>query len=375
MPKSPSLVALAVLAASCAAPVGPEAPARDESALTERSPFDVCADLAPDAPERAQGMTVRAKGVLPTDDGSIGAVVSRLYRDRAACQAAKLRPVPKAYFYGNLGTWGWLGLDDRARSLRTSADVVARFGQLCEEARRESGLGAEMPCHADLIAVSPRGWVRPTEQVAKAILDAHPDATLSLDVRERDGASFATVAADVERLFDGSSWMSREVLARHPFGLSLDLEPQIGPNGGNAVASAVSAATVNAMCDAYRDRMIALGHPREKLTCFLYEYAKPTMVKDPQNLSPWIFPVLMSSPTITRTRAELVRRTPADVAARGLAIAEEWVDIMRRSYASSGVHGCMFFQAGYLTDGQRNPFTYADAAKAFGGKCDIHSFQ
>lgn len=302
-----------------------------------------------------------------------------LFTSEASCERVPERPMPKAYFYGNLGTWGWLGLDDRAGILRTEDDVVGRFDELCHMARDGANLGERMPCHADLITATPRGYVRATESVARKILE-RKGATVSIDIRTSSGVSWSGVMSRIVQLFEGkTSALSKAFLEEHAVGLSLDLEPQIGPTGAAGLYSGVQAATVNAFCDAYRQRMLALGHDSDKLTCFLYEYAKPTMVNDPENLAPYVFPVLMSVPTDERVMDELAREgAPRDSetrAQRGIEIQRRWIDLVKAKYPADRPMGCMFFVAPYLQIGERTSFDYPQGVRGFGNACDIYSFQ
>lgn len=322
---------------------------------------------------------VRTRGRVRDDDGVLGHVRTRLFSSMAECESIEEKPLPRAYFYGGLKTWGWLALGDQAKRLETQAEVTAHFDELCSMARDGARLGSEMKCHADLIGVSPRGWVRSTEALARDLIDNH-GATVSIDVRTSMGAKFTEVEAEIDRIFNGK-WgrLSSQFLDDYTFELSLDLEPQVGPDGGGSVASAVSAAEMNRMCAIYRNAMIAHGHDGAELRCFLYEYSKPTMIRDPEHLDPWIYPVVMSSPTQERIGNQLekegVNPTMDTLRERGLDVFEEWMNRVRTKYPKDRPMGCMFFSAPYLGIGERNPFTYAQGVQRVGELCDIYSFQ
>ena len=279
-----------------------------------------------------------------------------------------------AFFYGNAGTWGWLGLADDASLLKTPAQVSARFDELCDDARAVHPDGADLPCHADLIAVAPTADISKTQAVAEQLIADH-GASISLDLRTRGSVTFTQVRQKVASIFAGNtSIVSEQFLRDNLVGLSLDLEPQVVESGWRP-----SAAQVNAMCDAYRDTMISYGHDASDLWCFLYEFGHPTMVLDGENLDPWVFPILMSGATRPRVLADLnamgLPATPENLRDVGLDIKEAWIDEVDAEYSQSGIMGCMLFTAPYLTQSQRDMFDFADAIGAFDDKCDIWSFQ
>lgn len=126
-------------------------------------------------------------------------------------------------------------------------------------------------------------------------------------------------------------------------------------------------------------RLVGHGHEPEELTCFLYEFGRPTMVADGENVEPWIFPIHMSSVDRYRVTRELqaagVAVTEEAIVARALEIKEGWIDNTITSWSSAPGIGCMFAEAPYLFASQRDAFSFAQGIGAYGDKCAIWSFQ
>lgn len=382
--------ALAVMAAIGTGACGAQGPESDDAESTAAELSDVrlasryteCEVLPEperDAERRFRVYRYKAKGREALAGGLAGGAKEARFSSRWSCENVPFRALPKAYFYGNVGTWGWLGLDDQANLYRSEDQVVGRYRELCAQVRSESGLGQDMPCHADLIAYTPNGYIRKTEELATRLADAE-GATLSIDFRGRASTTWPELTREIERLFKGESVaLSREFLETHRVGLSLDLEPQIGPSEGVGIYGFAEASVVNTMCDTYRQIMIGYGHDPAGLECFLYEYAKPTMVLDPEHLAPYVHAVLMSGVSVRWAQSETAKKglrgSTENWSKVGLEGQREWIDRTRRAYGEDKPFGCMFYSAPYLRDTQRNPFTFADASAHFADVCDIYSFQ
>jgi hypothetical protein len=291
-----------------------------------------------------------------------------------ACEALPFRPMPKAILYGNIGTWGSLGVDSEGRLFQSIDEVSDRFGALCSRFQEESGFGQALRCHADLIGVAPTGRISRTEQVAQRLVDDH-GALLSIDMRPSASKSYGDIVAEIHDVFSGeTSIISDEFLDAHPVGLSLDLEQHVVLKGWRPTAY-----WINLMCNTHRDLMVARGHSEDELDCFLYEFAKPTMVWNPDKLEPWIYAALMSRADYDRTVDELERDgvpiTEDTIRERALQIKDEWIDLYRAAYEGADRIGCMFVEADYLTPGERDMFSFEDGLNYFGHKCDVYSFQ
>jgi len=333
----------------------------------------LCVELSADDPDDAEaliaGYSYKAEGRRLGANGQCGEVVTSHFLSQDSCLAIAYKKLPIALFYGNLGTWGWLGLDDQARLYGTVDEVVAKFETLCQQTRTETGLGEHLKCHADLIGYAVVGYIRATQEVAHRLIEEQ-DATITIDIRTRPEKPWSFVQQIVSQIFSGNTTVvSKEFLQTHPIGLSLDLEPQLDPGEGSYYS--VPAWVANWLCNTHRDLMISYGHDPNDLICFLYEYANPTMVGDGENLEPYILPVLM---TIV-DKYRVMPGTHEELVQKALALKELWIDETNRAYPLTDITGCMFFTAPYLTLGQRDYFTFEQAWDAFGDKCDIHAFQ
>lgn len=302
-----------------------------------------------------------------------GVVVDTVYPTQAECEAVPFRALPKLLFYGNLGAWGSLGLDDNGTMWKSVAEVSARFGSLCAQKRAVSAIGNHLTCQADLIAIAPNNAVSSTQAVAERLLADH-GARVSLDVRTKGQVTYAALQKQVDDLFAGkTSAVSSAFLTAHPVGLSLDFEPQV-VDGHMTPTAAIT----NAICGVYKARMLGYGHKAEDLECFTYEYGYP-MVSDASKLEPWIYPVLMSMSDRNHAIAELKSAglpvTEPNIVARALLRKEYWIDHLAAAYSATPVTGCMFADAAYLTVGQADAFTFAQGVAAYGHKCDVYSFQ
>ncbi|MCC6750214.1 MAG: hypothetical protein IT371_21280 [Deltaproteobacteria bacterium] len=363
---------LAVLTLAACHTLEPDPGARQKTSCTKSS-----------APSR--GPLSVQKSPVAADGGVDGAVVvgdggpdaGDAAEELCAPEPAPPPPYPatKVVFYGNLGTWGSLGVDDHAKTYRTAEEVAARYEELCTRTRTQTGLGEKLACQADLIAVSPRGRVARTESVAQLLVDRYK-APLSLDIRSDGHVSPAAIKAEVEQIFRGKTRIiSKAFLEKHPVGLSLDFEPQICDGGYGAI----SARAINGICGVHRQIMAEYGHDVSKLDCFLYEYGRPTIVADGENLEPYVYPMLMSVADRDRVTRELVRdrkpTTSEAVVSAALDLKALWIDWMRDEYKNAKVTGCMFFTVPYLTIGQRDHFSFLEGMKRFGQKCDVISFQ
>jgi len=281
---------------------------------------------------------------------------------------------PRAIFYGGLRTWGSLGLDDTGGLFQSVDAVAARFEERCEEKRLESGLGDDLQCQADLITVAPTGRVTSTQGVAERLIEDF-GARISIDIRANARETYKDIEAEVRYLFSGRSYVfTREFLELNAVGLSLDFEPQV-------VVSQLypSAYWTNRICNAYKDAMLGHGHDAAHLECWTYEFGRPTMVSDAENLEPWIYPMLMSYIEKDMVENRLIRDgievTDDNIRKVALEVKEFWIDNVNSEYAASEKMGCMFFEAPYLFDSERDMFSFEEGLQAFGDKCDIVAFQ
>jgi len=354
----------------------PDDPAAEDGLPPEENSGDIlcrhleCSALDPDVPEEAAalaaGYAFGTEGRREGPGGQCGEVAVSFFVTLEACEAVRFLPLPSAHFYGNRGTWGSLGLDDTGTMLPDVDAVVARFDELCSRARLDTGLGGHLRCGADLIGYAPTGYLPVTQSVAERLIAEH-DARITIDIRTRGDLSFGEVQSIVQAIFSGTSGIvDNAFLDAHPLGLSLDYEPQIVDGD----YTAVSAATANAACGVHRDLMTARGHDPDELWCFLYEFGRPTMMADGENLDPWVFPVLMTATMGATGDGD----TPEEVQA-ALELKESWIDNVAAEYAATDVTGCMFFLVPYLTTTQRDQFTFPQALEAFGDKCSVYSFQ
>jgi len=256
-------------------------------------------------------------------------------------------------------------------------EVVDRYGELCQRARSQSGLGEHLKCHADLIGYAPTGYLWITQEVAQRLITEY-GATITIDIRTDTASSFSKVYGIVDKIFTGQSGVvSSGFLDQHPIGLSLDFEPQVIGGMG------VSAYWTNKICNRHRELMTNRGHEPKDLVCFLYEFGNPPMMFDGENLEPYIFPILMSIAAEELVDAKLraegkdPSKTPDEVKeAMALEYKESWVDNIAAEYTNTDYTGCMFFRAGYLAEySSKDKFTFIQALDAFANKCDVYSFQ
>ena len=279
-----------------------------------------------------------------------------LFETLPACEAIDAAPLPFALFYGGYKTWGSLALRDDGAYQPTVEAVSTRFGELCTAARAESGLGADLPCHADLIGYAPAGHVASTERVAERLIADH-GASITIDMRPPPSMTYATFEQVADRIFRGESpVVSEDFLRDHPIGLSLDFENSVV--GG--IQGPAPAAVVNRICRRHQQQMVDLGHDPAALTCFVYDFAGHYLVADPEHLDPSVFPINMGIASGTM-----------DAIARK----ERAIDATRSAYTNAERMGCMFFTAPYLSSAQRDGFDFADAYAAFGHRCGVIAYQ